>query len=638
MCGPPRACRTPVPGEELSTEHVGQLLRKLLQEDRDAFVLLLGDYGSGKTSFMRMWGNELAGEALTGGPESLIPIYLSLGFAQNKSDLLQAMSAYLARYGVSLSVTQLKNLLLSHGNVLLLLDGFDEMASGVDYRVVPEILEKIHALHLASGVRIILSGRSSFFRSDIEVGIVRAGYVVRLQPFTLESMLTYVNRRDPSLTSRAAALFGKHENLRELCRNPIHLMLFVNWLRAAHTPLHRLAAGSSRQPVQPPSPSDLEEVSVVDLYQRFFMKTLQDNFGTITNWSLDQRWDFVRRLAWDWFKEGIVEWPMVEFSKRIAAEQPALSRDEVDAYTLQLLNCTFFTRMGDRFRFLHQSYLEYLVSEALCKALWGGDLGMWDTPLYTDIYEMIYRLLIAEGFQKIPVEWVMTKGTIRAQANFLAMSFRHHPAPMEVHLRQQLRQNPNDIVRFLAAMGIGLYAASADNLECVRAAFASEGNTVIKAMIQRVASNWLSAMSASDLSDLLRSVGTRGSHVACRRRRASHASAHRLRAGCRAGLVRIPTSHDAGGPSLDLRSWRHPEPRHHAACLVVDLHLRHRVAGETSRNPKCLPPGPEVHGTAGSAACLTSWCAAPAYVSSRCGAVSCGYSGTFLLMRRSACQ
>jgi hypothetical protein len=319
-------------------------------------------------------------------------------------------------------------------------------------------------------------------------------------------MLTYVNRRDPSLTSRAAALFGKHENLRELCRNPIHLMLFVNWLRAAHTPLHRLAAGSSRQPVQPPSPSDLEEVSVVDLYQRFFMKTLQDNFGTITNWSLDQRWDFVRRLAWDWFKEGIVEWPMVEFSKRIAAEQPALSRDEVDAYTLQLLNCTFFTRMGDRFRFLHQSYLEDFVSEALCKALWGGDLGMWDTPLYTDIYEMIYRLLIAEGFQKIPVEWVMTKGTIRAQANFLAMSFRHHPAPMEVHLRQQLRQNPNDIVRFLAAMGIGLYAASADNLECVRAAFASEGNTVIKAMIQRVASNWLSAMSASDLSDLLRSV------------------------------------------------------------------------------------------------------------------------------------
>ena len=35
-----------------------------------AFVLLLGDYGSGKTTFMRMWGNELAVEALSGGAKS----------------------------------------------------------------------------------------------------------------------------------------------------------------------------------------------------------------------------------------------------------------------------------------------------------------------------------------------------------------------------------------------------------------------------------------------------------------------------------------------------------------------------------------------------------------------------------------
>ena len=86
------------------------------------------------------------------------------------------------------------------------------MASGVDYRAIPEILEKIHSLQLTSRVRIVLSGRSSFFRSDIEVGIVGAGYVARLKPFDLESMLTYINRRDPVTQSRAAALFGRHDN------------------------------------------------------------------------------------------------------------------------------------------------------------------------------------------------------------------------------------------------------------------------------------------------------------------------------------------------------------------------------------------------------------------------------------------
>jgi serine/threonine protein kinase len=511
-------------GEELSSDQVAPLLRRLLEEDANAFVLLLGDYGSGKTSFMRMFGNELAAEALKGGADALIPMYLSLGFAQNKSDLLEAMSAYLLRYGVSLSMAQLKSLLLRRGNVVLLLDGFDEMASGVDYRIVPEILERIHSLQIATGVRIILSGRSSFFRSDIEVGIVGAGYVVRLRAFDLEAMLTYINLRDSRLTSRAAALFGKHDNLRELCRNPIHLMLFVNWLGAADSPLRRVATASS-QSLQPPVAADLEDVSVVDLYKRFFMKTLQDNFGTITKWSLDQRWEFVRRLACDWFKEGINEWPLRDFSSRIEAELPGLSRDEVDAYTLQLLNCTFFTRVGDRFRFLHQSYLEYLVSEALCKALWGRDLTIWDMSLYTDIFEMTYRLLAAEGFERIPVEWVMQTGTVRAQANFLAMSFRHKPAAMEVHLRQQLRHNPHDIVRFLAAMGIGLYAVVPENVDCVEAAFQAEQNTIVRAMIQRVASNWLSETNHPVFLDRLQAVA--GTEFALRTEDAERATLQR---------------------------------------------------------------------------------------------------------------
>ena len=119
---------------------------------------------------------------------------------------------------------------------------------------------------------------------------------------------------------------------------------------------------------------------------------------------------------------------------------------------------------------------------------------------------MTYRLLVAEGFEKIPVESVIQNGSVRAQANFLAMSFRHRPAAMEVHLRKQLSQSPHEIVRFLAAMGVGLYDGSPENVEQVAAAFASEANTIIKAMIQRVASNWLSTASSAELANLLRSV------------------------------------------------------------------------------------------------------------------------------------
>ena len=195
-----------------------------------------------------------------------------------------------------------------------------------------------------------------------------ASHVVRLRPFDDKSILNYVSLRDPLLEARVAQLFERHQDLRELCRNPIHLMLFVNWL-GADSPGQTVTALRQRA-IDPSSPDALEDFSVADLYHRFFTKTLQDNFGTLTRWPLDQRLAFVRRVAWQWFNDNIFEWPIVEFSQRIKTEFPQLSNDEIDRYTLQLLNCTFFTRVGDRYRFLHRSYLSTWCREASLTVCW----------------------------------------------------------------------------------------------------------------------------------------------------------------------------------------------------------------------------------------------------------------------------
>ena len=502
---PAATIEDPFSGQEMAVGQAQQLVKAALVGDPDAFVLLLGDYGSGKTSFLQMLGRELATDAMTGAPDRPFPIYLNLGSARQTPDLLEAVSAYLARYGVPVSPEALRDFLVTRRTVVLLLDGFDEMAGWVDYKAVPEILEKIRRLQSVSGVRIVLSGRTSFFRSDVEVGIVGASHVVRLRPFDDQSMLDYVSRRDPNLTSRVTALFDRHADLRALCRNPIHLMLFMNWLGSPDRSSGQAIPVSGDRPAPAP-PVYPEDFSVVELYHRFFAKTLQDNFGTITTWPLNQRWAFVRRLAWHWFNEGIFEWPMAEFSKRIQAELGELSRDEVDRYTLQLLNCTFFTRVGDHYRFLHRSYLEYLVSQALCEALWAGDLTAWEIVIYTDIYEMSYQMLRARGLEKLDMDWVMAKGSLRAQANILAMAWRHHPPIIEPHVRKQLRYSPYDIVRFLAAMGLALYTPSRENVECLVDAFAHEQNTVVRGMIQRVGSNWLADTTAPELRHALQPV------------------------------------------------------------------------------------------------------------------------------------
>jgi serine/threonine protein kinase len=493
-----------VSGHVTRTGLAQEILMTTLRDDPEALVLLLGDYGTGKTSFLQMLGRELATDALMEAGDTPFPLYLNLGFARNTADLLGALSAYLARYAVAVSPTELRDFILTYRNVVLLLDGFDEMAGWVDFGAVPEILERIRHLQSTSGVRIVLSGRTSFFRSDIEVGIVGASHVVRLRPFDDETILNYVSLRDPKLVPRATALFDRYQDLRELCRHPLHLMLFVNWLAADVSSAH--APSESGQRRADAASGVFDDISVVDLYHRFFSKTLQDNFGTLTKWPLNERWTFVRRVAWDWFNDNIFEWPIQEFSKRIAAEFPNLSKDEVDRYTLQLLNCTFFTRVGDRYRFLHRSYIEYLVSQILCDALWSGELKPWESVLYTDIFEMTYQLLKKRGLDQLDFDRIIDGANLRAQSNILTMSWRHRPPSIEPVVRKQLRFGKFDILRLQSAMGMALYEPTRENVECVVEAFHAEQNSVVKATTQRAASNWLASTEDPELREKLRTV------------------------------------------------------------------------------------------------------------------------------------
>ncbi|MGH9204745.1 MAG: NACHT domain-containing protein, partial [Vicinamibacterales bacterium] len=249
-------------GEVTSVGQARTIVTSTLRDDPEAFVLLLGDYGSGKTSFLQMLGRELATDTLTQSGSSLVPIYLNLAFARNSTDLIGAISAYLARYSVTIDANQLRDFLQSYRNIVLLLDGFDEMAGWVDFGAVPDILDRIRQLQVVSGVRLVLSGRTSFFRSDVEVGIVGASHVVRLSAFDDDSVERYVKLRDPKLMTRATTLFDRYQDLRELCRHPIHLMLFVNWLAAESVAGQSSSSGPRR--AETASDPDLADFAVVD--------------------------------------------------------------------------------------------------------------------------------------------------------------------------------------------------------------------------------------------------------------------------------------------------------------------------------------------------------------------------------------
>ena len=86
------------------------------------------------------------------------------------------------------------------------------------------------------------------------------------------------------------------------------------------------------------------------------------------------------------------------------------------------------------------------------------------------------------------------------------MAWRHHPPEVESHVRQQIRRNPHDVVRLMASMGMALYAPTRDNVDNLVAAFTGERNSVVRALMQRIANQWLGRSMRRSGEQALRSV------------------------------------------------------------------------------------------------------------------------------------
>ena len=220
---------------------------------------------------------------------------------------------------------------------------------------------------------------------------------MKLSPFTDDNIRQYLSARIPDTATSGINFLNRHERIKEFCRNPIHLMMYAEFIQ---------------------SDREDEVSSIADLYASFVTKTLQDNFGVLTDWPLTERLQFIRQLAFKWFTERVFEWPEDLFKDFITASVPRHAGD-TDLYTRQLLNCSVFTRVVNKFRFVHFSLIEYFVADLLVDDLMNKNVTSWGlSPYYTDIYELIYQMLSSNSFSKVPIAFILENGTRMAASQF----------------------------------------------------------------------------------------------------------------------------------------------------------------------------------------------------------------------------
>ncbi|WP_043911060.1 TIR domain-containing protein [Kitasatospora griseola] len=357
------------PGAEERDGLVDELLR-LLDSDHGRFVLLLGDFGRGKTFALREAARRIPTEL-----PYLTPLFIDLSALDKAHSLDGLVAAHLTEHGIDSLDLRTFRYMLRQGRVVLLFDGFDELVNRVSYERAADHLQVLLDAAV-DNAKIVVTSRTQHFRSHEQVltalgervGLLPQRRLVAVQDFTPHQIRSYLVNRygDEDAAARRMRLLEAIPDLLALCRNP-RLLSFVADLD--HDRL-RTVAGAGRA------------LSAAGLYQELFTSWLRfeerrgdGGPGAAPGLRLEQLWQAVTLLAvrlWESGRSSISLDEIVDIAGVLSglADSPMPTPQVAHAVG----SGSLLVRSDEgMFHFIHGSVVEWLVARAAAAALASGD-------------------------------------------------------------------------------------------------------------------------------------------------------------------------------------------------------------------------------------------------------------------------
>jgi len=226
-----------------------KFLSEWLNDDTWNQLTILGDLGTGKTFLTRIFSYALAKMFIKNPLKNPLSIRIDLRKADREFSLEGLVLTHLAQNGlgdVSFDIFQHS---LSEGNIILILDGFDEMSA----RVTPEVTRRNFnelARCVKGRAKVLITCRTHYFKSkreeaNIILGITREyksesardlywelisrkGFkITYLRPFTTSHIENYVNKVMPKKADKILKRVNETYNLLELSQRPLLLEMIV---------------------------------------------------------------------------------------------------------------------------------------------------------------------------------------------------------------------------------------------------------------------------------------------------------------------------------------------------------------------------------------------------------------------------
>lgn len=357
-------------GEHSTCEDLADELVRLVTADYARFVLVLGDFGRGKTFVLR----EVARRIAETGTH-LIPILIDLRALNKAQSVYGLVAVHLANHGEELIDLKAFDYMLREGRIVLLFDGFDELVTRLTYDRAADHLDTL--LQAAQDkAKIIVASRTQHFKSHAQVftalgervGGLPHRRILGVEDFTPAQIRAYLVNRYGGDEQQADARFNLINNVQDLLglsQNP-RMLSFIADLDGER--LH--AAADARHTI---SAAGLYE-EILQSWLRHEEQRAVGGAGTAVGLRIEDLWQAVTTLAlrlWETGDSYLRLAELTEVAETLSGlADGRLSHDQM-AFAVGTGSLLVRTEEG-LFGFIHSSVVEWLVANVIARQLNAG--------------------------------------------------------------------------------------------------------------------------------------------------------------------------------------------------------------------------------------------------------------------------
>ncbi len=336
---------------------IDNYLDKWLRLEGQLQLTVLGDYGTGKSTVAKRLEYRQAKRYLENPAKERIPVLIELKIYQKSISIESLITDLLLnKYSVEIKNFNAFKHLNESGKLLLILDGFDEMASRVDKKVTLANFREFDKL-ISENSKVILTCRTHYFKNQDEIHKLhqgtdiykkideKGGYTLLfLNPLKEEDFVIYLKKFFPENWEKYHQTIVNTYNLRELAEKPILLELMVQTL-----PQIKIEENEK-----------LNHASLYDRYTKFWLN--RDDWRSYLE--SNEREFITEEIAFYLFINNKDRIYYQELPKLIQEKFPGKRNFEMEYLDQDVRTCTFLNRdeKGD-YAFVHQSFMEFFVAK-----------------------------------------------------------------------------------------------------------------------------------------------------------------------------------------------------------------------------------------------------------------------------------